>query len=295
MAEADVALEGLSPSDFAKSLIEKLSNGQAMPLRPQDAALLEGAQAFRFGPEDSRCAWTVGEGPLVLMIHGWGGRGVQMAPLARSLALAGFRCVFFDAGGHGDSRREPIGFDLFINDAAALTKHVAEPVFAWIGHSAGGLGTMAARALRGLEAERYVCIAAPLFPYVPIETIKQKFAPSKQVIDLVKRALAAQFETNWPALEAGGVFQPGLARNARAGDAQARNGARHATRHARKLLLAFDIDDERVRHADAERIAEVWPGARIVKTEKFGHNKILQSPEVLTQTLAFLKEGASEN
>ena len=286
MAEADAALKDPSPSDFAKSLMEKLSNGQAMPLRPQDAALLEGAQAFRFGPEDSRCAWTLGEGPLVLMIHGWGGRGVQMAPLARSLALAGFRCVFFDAGGHGDSRREPIGFDLFINDAAALTKHVAEPVFAWIGHSAGGLGMMAARALRGLEAERYVCIAAPLFPYVPIATIKQEFAPSEQVIELVQRALAAQFETNWPALEAGGVFHPGFARNAQ---------APNATRDARKLLLAFDIDDERVRHADAERIAEIWPDARIVKTRKFGHNKILQSPEVLAQTLAFLKEGASAN
>jgi pimeloyl-ACP methyl ester carboxylesterase len=291
MAE-DVALKDLSPSDFAKSLMEKLSNGQPMPLRPQDAALLEGAQAFRFGPEDSRCAWTLGEGPLVLMIHGWGGRGVQMAPLARSLALAGFRCVFFDVGGHGDSRREPIGFDVFVNDAAALTNHVAEPVFAWIGHSAGGLGMMAARALRGLKAERYVCIAAPLFPYVPIETIKQKFAPSEQVIDLVKRALAAQFESNWPALEAGEVFQPGFARNAHARDGDAQNANE---RNARKLLLAVDIDDERVRHADAERIAEVWPGARIVKTEKFGHNKILQSPEVLAQTLAFLKEGASAN
>ncbi len=292
MAEADAASRNLPPGEFAKSLMQKLSNGQPMPLRPQDATLLEGTQAFRFGPEDSRCAWSLGEGPLVLMIHGWGGRGVQMAPLARTLALAGFRCVFFDAGGHGDSRREPIGFDLFINDAAALTKHVAEPVFAWIGHSAGGLGMMAARALHGLEAERYVCIAAPLYPYVPIATIKQKFAPSEEVIELVKRALAAQFESNWPALEAGRVFEPDHARNADVRNVRARDGHE---REARKLLLAFDIDDERVRHADAERIAEIWPGARIVKTEKFGHNKILQSPEVLTRTLAFLKEGASTN
>jgi pimeloyl-ACP methyl ester carboxylesterase len=290
MSEADAALRDLPPAEFAKFLMQKLSSGQPMPLRPQDAALLEGAQAFRFGPDDSRCAWSLGEGPLVLMIHGWGGRGVQMAPLARTLALAGFRCVFFDAGGHGDSRREPIGFDLFINDAGALTKHVAEPVFAWIGHSAGGLGMMAARATRGLEAERYVCIAAPLFPYVPIATIKQKFAPSEEVIELVKGALAAQFETSWPALEAGRVFEPGFARSSGTRDGDERNG--HA-RDARKLLVAFDVDDERVRHADAERIAEIWPGARIVKTEKFGHNKLLQSPEVLTQTLAFLKEGAS--
>ncbi|MDP3749617.1 MAG: alpha/beta hydrolase [Phenylobacterium sp.] len=272
MADADAAaaLRDMPRAEMAKHLLQVLSTSAPMPLRPQDAALLEGAEAFRFGTDDSRCAWSVGQGPLVLMVHGWGGRGVQMAPLANTLASAGYRCVFFDAGGHGDSRREPIGFDTFIKDAAALSDHVGEAVHAWIGHSAGGLGMMASRALKSVQADRYVCIAAPRFPYVPLETLKSRFSASDPVLDLVKPTLAAQFETDWRSLEAGAAYAP-------AG--------------ASKLLLAYDFDDERVRHADAERIAEGWPGAQILKTEMLGHNKILRSLQVAARTLAFLDSG----
>lgn len=37
--------------------------------------------------------FQVGEGPLVLAVHGWGGRAAQWAPLARRLARAGYRVV----------------------------------------------------------------------------------------------------------------------------------------------------------------------------------------------------------
>jgi pimeloyl-ACP methyl ester carboxylesterase len=268
--DAAAALSGASPADVAKSLIEAGSKSVMMPLRPQDAALLDGAKAFRFGVDDARSAWSIGRGPLVLMAHGWGGRGVQMAPLARALASTGFRCVFFDAGGHGDSRPEPVGFHTFIDDAAALTRHVGEPVFAWIGHSAGGLGMMASRALRGVKANRYLCIAAPRFPYPPLEALRARMHLSEPILDNLKVILASQFETSWEALEAGAAYEP---------------------REAGKLLLIYDIDDPHVRHADADRIADRWPGAEIVKTKALGHNKMVQSPEALTRTVAFLTDG----
>lgn len=269
--ETGAAMKDMSRAEMAKHLIRALSTPASMPLRPQDSTLLDGAAFFRFGPEDSRCAWSIGNGPLVLMVHGWGGRGVQMAPLARALATAGYRCIFFDAGGHGDSRPEPIGFDTFIRDVVALTGHVGEPVHAWIGHSAGGLGMMASRALKGVGAERFVCIAAPRYPYVPLESLKKRFGASDLVLDLVKPVLAAQFETDWRSLEAGGAYGP-------IGGSQ--------------LLLTYDLDDERVRHADADRIAATWPGAVVHKTATLGHNRILKSTEVVAQVLAFLDKTA---
>jgi pimeloyl-ACP methyl ester carboxylesterase len=268
--ETSTAAKLPSPADVAQSIAEQLSVPTSLPLRPQDVALLDDAEAFRFGPDDSRCAWSIGEGPLVLMVHGWGGRGVQMAPLAHTLAAAGFRCVFFDAAGHGDSRPEPVGFDTFIRDTAALTEHVGEPVYAWVAHSAGGLGLMAARALKGVKADRYVCIAAPRFPYVPIDGVRQRLNPPEDIVDLVKAIVAGQFESDWQTLETGHAFRPDDA----------------------ELLLAYDMDDPRVRHGDGDLIAECWPGSRLIKTSGFGHNKVLQAPEVLAQTLAFLKEGA---
>lgn len=242
-----------------------------MPLRSQDAQLLIDAHTFRFGPDQSRHAWMIGQGPLVLLVHGWGGRGVQMGVMARALAAAGFRCIFFDAGGHGGSRSEPVGFHTFINDVGALSEHVGQTVFAYIGHSAGALGMMASRSMRGVRAERYICIAAPRYPYVPLESIKRNYDVSDEVIELVKGSLASQFECDWLALQTGSAYRSDV---------------------AGKLMLAYDIDDERVHHMDADRIAAGWPGAHVLKTQGFGHNKILQAPELLAEALSFLQGGA---
>lgn len=239
-----------------------------MPLRPQDAELLTGTQTFRFGEDDSRVAWSIGEGPLVLLVHGWGGRGTQMAGLARSLAAAEFRCVFFDAGGHGDSRTEYVGFSTFIADSRDLTRAMGEEVFAWIGHSAGALGMMRSRALHGVKAARYVCISAPRFPYVPLVTLKKNTGASDEVLEHVKPILAAQFQTSWAALVEGEAFLP---------------------EPGKPLLLAYDRNDERVPDTDADFIAEVWPGAEVIKTEGLGHNRILQAPEVWLRVRDFLR------
>jgi pimeloyl-ACP methyl ester carboxylesterase len=267
--EHAVGETGQSPAQIAEALALQLTRSSPMPLRPQDEALLNGAETFRFGPDGSRIGWSLGNGPLVALVHGWGGRGTQMAGLAHRLAGSGFRCIFFDAGGHGDSRPEPVGFHTFIHDADALTRAAGEDIHAWIGHSAGGLGMMAARALHGINARRYVCIAAPMFPYVPLNNLKKRLGVSDEVLEHVKPLLAAQFQMDWHALEAGAAYLP---------------------ESGRRLLLAYDRADDLVDHADAERIAAKWASADIIKTEGYGHNRILQSPEVWERIRSFVAE-----
>lgn len=253
--------------DAASGLVLLLGQSEPMPVRPQDAPLLDGAEEFRFGPDGSRLAWSIGEGPLVPMVHGYGGRGLQMAGLARFLAEKGFRCVFFDAGGHGDSRRERVGFHTFIADVGALTKNLGEDIYAWVGHSAGGLGMMRSRAIHGVKATRYVCISAPLFPYVPLDTFRHKAGADEPVLDFVKPVLAEQFQTTWTALMSGEAYRP---------------------EEGVPLLAVYDRSDERVRHDDAEKIAALWPGTHIIKTEGYGHNRILRSPEAWEAVAEFL-------
>lgn len=269
MGKIDAATKMQSDAaSIAGRLAVELGRSKPMPLRPQDAANLENTVQFTFGPDESRRAWSVGSGRLVLLVHGWGGRGVQMAALAHAIAVDGFRCVFFDAGGHGESRQERVGFHTFVNDTFALAEKLEEPVFACVGHSAGALGMMAARGLNGLAADRYICIAAPLFPYIPLETIKKNTGVGDDILEHLKPILAAQFQTDWADLESGSSYQP---------------------TKSERLLLAFDRDDERVRHADADKIAAGWPGAEVLKTKGYGHNRILQSAEVQQAIRAFLQ------
>ena len=79
--------------DKAGVLAKVLSTSVPMPLREQDAVLLEDAAQFSFGPQNSRPAWSFGTGPVVLLVHGYSGRGIQMAQLARTISRHGFRAV----------------------------------------------------------------------------------------------------------------------------------------------------------------------------------------------------------
>lgn len=253
--------QSLSPARLSGSeLLELIANSPRMPLREEDAALLARMETFTFGGERARQAWSIGSGPLVVLVHGWGGIGAQMAPLAAALAAAGFRCVLFDALGHGQSADGKIGFDTFGDDTAQLCALLGEVPHALIGHSAGALGMMAARYRHGLSAAHYVCLAMPIFPYVPLETLKTKFGFADQQLQALQPILAAQFSRTWAELQAGIVF---------AEDPQG------------QLTLIYDRADSRVRHGDADRIAALWPGAKIIKTDNLGHNRILRSPEVI--------------
>src|SRR3972149_4707596 len=44
-----------------------------------------------------------GAGPVVLMVHGWNGRGAQLGAFAPELVRAGYRVVTFDTPAHGRS------------------------------------------------------------------------------------------------------------------------------------------------------------------------------------------------
>lgn len=252
--------------DLAGDLALSFATTTPLLLRPKDEKLLQGMAEFRFGPDQSRCGWSIGTGPLVVCVHGYSGRGVQMAHLARQIAKAGFQAVIFDAGGHGSSRVESVGFNTFINDTRDITAHFGIPVHAFVGHSAGGLAMMRARALYGVTAEKYVILAAPLFPYPPLENMRKKGAP-EQALDYLKPVIAAQFQIRWSALAQGKCyeFEPG-----------------------KGLLAIFDREDDLVLHTDAEALMELWPTARIVKTDGYGHNRIVKSGEALASISDFL-------
>jgi len=45
----------------------------------------------------------IGEGPVILMVHGWSGCGFQFWPLMQTMSKRGYRCITFDFPAHGMS------------------------------------------------------------------------------------------------------------------------------------------------------------------------------------------------
>src|SRR5712691_1603442 len=256
------------PEAMANSITRSLA---AMTQRPPISSFEQEAMAqaskMSYGENNKNVAWVWGDGPLVIFVHGWSGRAAQMAPLALHVANLGFRSVAIDVTGHGDSPKRHTRWDYFLRDVAAVSQSLHEEAYAYVGHSAGGLAMMAARALKGIHVRRYACVCAPSFPFPPINVIRKKLNPKEAVLEDYKKYIAKQFETTWGQLQTGCSY-------ANAGS---------------DTLLFYDETDRFVDHSEGDRIQALCPGARLVKTSAYSHQKILAAPELAQAVGKFLK------
>jgi pimeloyl-ACP methyl ester carboxylesterase len=109
---------------------------------------------------------SMGDGPLVLLLHGfpefWWSWRYQLV----SLAEAGYRAVAADLRGYGGSDKPPRGYDLITAaaDAAGLIRALGEANAVVVGHDWGGLTawTLAAYFPKSVRRLAVVSMAHPL-------------------------------------------------------------------------------------------------------------------------------------
>jgi len=101
----------------------------------------------------------MGDGPLVLLLHGFPEFWWSWRHQLTSLAEAGYRAVAVDLRGYGDSDKPPRGYDgwTLAGDVAGLIKALGERRAHLVGHAWGGLlawtvGAMHPRLVRSVSA-----------------------------------------------------------------------------------------------------------------------------------------------
>ncbi|WP_030456224.1 alpha/beta fold hydrolase [Herbidospora cretacea] len=104
-----------------------------------------------------------GEGPLVLLLHGFPQFWWTWRHQLEALPAAGYRAVAVDLRGYGASDKPPRGYDLptLAGDAAGLIRAMGETGAIVVGHGWGGLmgWTMAARDAKFVR--RLVVVSSP--------------------------------------------------------------------------------------------------------------------------------------
>lgn len=230
------------------------------------------ATADRFTiPHDGQLlpAWRWGTGPsTVLLVHGWEGRGSQLAKFVEPLVSRGLSVVTFDVPGHGDA---PPGLASLVDHARALTSVAAHlgPLHAVVGHSVGAAASLFATRL-GLNVERLALIAPPFSP----QRFMGGFGAMLGLDAGVQRRLVARLERRY------GLRMEDL-------DVRA-----DAARWASPLLVVHDVGDRMVPFADGESIAHAAPAGRLVTTHGLGHHRVLHAPEVTGAVVPFTTDGA---
>jgi len=212
--------------------------------------------------------WAWGEGPRVLLVHGWEGRGSQLGALVDPLVRRGFRVVTFDAPGHGDGPGDRSSIPEFADAISAVADHVG-PLHAVVAHSMGAVGTLLAAA-RSPLADRHVLVASPTHVSSAFHAFSEALALPPAVRRALPHAVEDRFALRLEELEL----------------------SRLAPRIAAETLVVHDRDDKDVPFASAERLVASLEGARLVATSGLGHRKILRDPAVLETIAGFVEERA---
>lgn len=223
--------------------------------------LKSGIAAFEWGkPED----------PLVMLIHGWNGRGTQLASFAGPLVEKNFRVVALDGPGHGISpgkQTNPSHFANFIiesqNELLASSKNqISQAVIA---HSFGG-GCSVLALSRGLKSKGVVLVASPAF----YDRVVHFFARS---MNLSKKSEELFFER---VTKLAGIHPKEL------------NIGKIGSRLSLPALVVHDVDDKAVDYMSAKAIKEAWPESQLHTTSGLGHRRILKDAEVIKNVTKFV-------
>jgi pimeloyl-ACP methyl ester carboxylesterase len=104
-----------------------------------------------------------GEGPLVVLLHGFPEFWWSWRHQLTGLAGAGFRAVAVDLRGYGESDKPPRGYDLWTlaGDVAGLVRALGETSAHIMGHDWGGFIGWTVAALHPLRVRSLAVVAAP--------------------------------------------------------------------------------------------------------------------------------------
>jgi hypothetical protein len=245
------------------------------PPRPgkSRAGLPPGAQRLdvrsRYG---TLAAWSWGSGPIVYLMHGWGGRAEQLGGFVAPLVSRGFRVIALDGPAHGASAgRRTSGVEM----GRALADVVAQhgPARGVIAHSLGAAAvTFAIR--EGLRVDRLAFVGPPANPLTWVARFGRQLGLGPAVMAELQRHSEKRIQARWedlPLVPLRGLAEPP------------------------PLLVVHDRDDREVRSADGAAIVAAWPGARLLETGGLGHRRVLRDPGVVASVAAFLAGDEAES
>jgi pimeloyl-ACP methyl ester carboxylesterase len=201
---------------------------------------------------DGLVAWRWGQGPVVLLVHGFEGNRAQFAAIVAALVERGFAAVALDVPAHGESAGDELTAVKFI---AAIERALARlaPVHAVIGHSLGAAMSLYSVAQSG-GANRVALISAP-------SSLKRELNRFAAAVGLSERGTATDFDVR---RIAGKVDLP--------------------------LLLVHDQNDRQVPVLESARNAHALPGAELMVTRGLGHNRLLADPVVVRAVVDFVAQ-----
>lgn len=207
------------------------------------------------------------EGPIALLVHGWGGHAGQFKLLAESLVQHGLRPVLVEMPAHGRSGGASSNLPQFaraIEYVVGRLQLEGHTVHLLAAHSLGA-SAAAFAAGRGLAIQRLVLVAPAASPREYTRYFAQVFGLSERTRAAMQKRIEVREAILMP------LFEP----------------ASVGPRIRVPAMVVHDRADAINPFADGQAFAHAIRGAQLLATDGLGHGRMLKDPAVLARLVAF--------
>lgn len=233
----------------------------------EEEAMMGKGRPFRFKVHEKTIhGWRWGQGPEVLLVHGWNGRGIQLHRFIEPIAASGFTAVAIDGPAHGASDGKTTSYFEFTDVLRKILtdKRVAR-VQGIIAHSFGAAATINALTKENI-AVKTVCIA----PALRLQELLFRAFDHYGIPQQLYLSLIHDFEAHY-------------------GYRLSQDDPHRLLKAlSNPLLIVHDELDRTVSHQDSARQARALDHIGLWSTRGLGHKRILQDEEVIGRCVAHL-------
>jgi len=265
-----LALAGRLAPGFTGQLIKSSFFAPAKPApRSHAKQYLASGRRFYIQVHGKKiCCREWGQGPGILFVHGWNGRGVQFCHFFETLLDSGYRVVTYDGPAHGESQGKTTNYFEIADTVSAFFDQVEEHnIKGIIAHSLGAAAVINHLAVRQADIET-VLIAPAMQPGKILRHAFDHHGVPRKVYE----ELIAELED-------------------RHGYSLLRDSPHLLARQiTSRVLIVHDKDDRTTPYADSRKIAENSNNIVLHTTTGLGHKRILSDPGIMDLVQAYILE-----
>jgi pimeloyl-ACP methyl ester carboxylesterase len=257
----------LAPNATKNIILKRFFKPKFYDLTPLEKQFLENGTSFHIHihDKDIRC-WKWGQGPGILFVHGWNGRGVNFAYFFKSFIDAGYSVITYDAPAHGESEGQVTNyFELSDTVRSFLDFSNGFNIQGIIAYSIG-----ASAVINCMAKDKPSVDAVLIAPALKLKEILFNAFNYHGVPEFVYQSLVADMEKYYGY------------------DVHQDNPDVLAKTISTKMLIVHDKDDRTIPYTDSKTLSDKTDNFYLHTTEGLGHKRILRDNAVIDVITAYL-------
>ncbi len=233
-------------------------------LNLKQCALQSQAQSFYLEFKHNKIkVYEWGEGPVVILVHGWGGRALQLDAFVPALLAKGFKVVAFDHKGHGESSSRFSSYPEIFRSTDVVVAHYAKELHGVIAHSIGSNALF--KVSENFSRTLKIAVVAPLDNFLAVlEKMRARIGIYEKLFAQVIIQIEADCDVQLTEL--------------------CELDYEKINRHS--VLLVHDKLDRINKIRASHDIHSKLQGSSLMETEMLGHSRILGNAEVVSRVVA---------